>query len=195
LNVLFPAVLGLVLGFSITVPPGPMNALIAGRSARSFRLGFTTGLGAMSADAILAVAVYIVRAAVNFGGLLRWVDVVGAAVLSVMVYRLATEPPRTATPAESDVRTYSTALVVGLTNPFQVLWWVTAGLAFAYAGGLPLFVGLFAAISIWIVLFPYVVAEGSRRDPRVPALVTLVSAVLLAGFAAYFALRAAGITV
>jgi threonine/homoserine/homoserine lactone efflux protein len=70
---------------------------------------------------------------------------------------------------------------------------VTAGLAFAYVGGAALFFGLFAAIAIWVVVFPYALTEGARRDPRVPRVVSVASAALLAGFAAYFALSAAGI--
>jgi threonine/homoserine/homoserine lactone efflux protein len=41
---------GLFLGYSLGVPPGPMNALIAAWSLRSFRHGFAVGAGAMSAD-------------------------------------------------------------------------------------------------------------------------------------------------
>ncbi len=44
---------GLLLGYSLAVPPGPMNALIAAWSLRSFRHGFTVGVGAMSADFLL----------------------------------------------------------------------------------------------------------------------------------------------
>jgi threonine/homoserine/homoserine lactone efflux protein len=184
---------GLALGFSLTVPPGPMNALIASRSMRSLRAGITTGVGAMTADAILGAAVYAIHDGVDLGAWVRWVEAVGAVVLGVMVYRLFREPPRLEVPKSSDVRVYSVALLVGLTNPFQILWWVTAGLAFAYVGGAALFFGLFAAIAIWVVVFPYALTEGARRDPRVPRVVSVASAALLAGFAAYFALSAAGI--
>jgi arginine exporter protein ArgO len=44
---------GLLLGYSLAVPPGPMNALIAAWSLRSFRHGFAVGAGAMSADFLL----------------------------------------------------------------------------------------------------------------------------------------------
>jgi len=41
--------LGALLGCSLAVPPGPMNALIAAWSLKSFRHGFAVGAGAMSA--------------------------------------------------------------------------------------------------------------------------------------------------
>jgi threonine/homoserine/homoserine lactone efflux protein len=44
---------GLLLGYSLAVPPGPMNALIAAWSLRSFHHGFAVGAGAMSADSLL----------------------------------------------------------------------------------------------------------------------------------------------
>ncbi len=195
MNDLDLVLVGLALGFSITVPPGPMNVLIASRSARSLTAGIITGLGAMSADAILGAAVYEVHSAVDLGALVRGIDALGAIVLAVMVYRLSRPPPTVRTPTRPGVRVYSSALAVGLTNPFQILWWVTAGLAFAYVGGFALFLGLFAAIAIWIVIFPYAISEGARRDPRVPRIISLVSAVLLGGFAVFFAVSAAGIPV
>jgi len=42
--------LGALLGHSLAVPPGPMNALIAAWSLKSLRHGFAVGAGAMSAD-------------------------------------------------------------------------------------------------------------------------------------------------
>jgi threonine/homoserine/homoserine lactone efflux protein len=44
---------GLLLSYSLAVPPGPMDALIAAWSLRSFRHGFAVGAGAMSADFLL----------------------------------------------------------------------------------------------------------------------------------------------
>lgn len=49
-NVIFQ---GLVLGFSIAAPVGPVGVLCIRRSmARGFRSGLVSGLGAASADAV-----------------------------------------------------------------------------------------------------------------------------------------------
>jgi len=69
---------GLALGFSLTVPPGPMNALIAGQAVGSFRRGVVTGLGAMSADLVLGVAVYLLQSWVDLHSGARFVYVLGA---------------------------------------------------------------------------------------------------------------------
>jgi threonine/homoserine/homoserine lactone efflux protein len=181
---------GLLLGFSLTIPPGPMNALIAARSVRSFRRGVTTGLGAMSADGILGVVVYVLSAAVDLTSLIRPIYALGCIVMGYLGYRLFRSRPSPVEPPDSPVRTYSSALLIGLSNPFQILWWLTAGLAFAYLGGWVLFVGLFGAIAVWIVAFPYALSIGAQRSPRVERGVTYGSGAVLIAFAAYFTVLA-----
>jgi threonine/homoserine/homoserine lactone efflux protein len=185
---------GLALGFSLVIPPGPMNALIALRSVPSLRAGVTTGLAAMTADLVLGGLVYTLHTFVDLTPIVRWVEAAGAAVMGYFAYRVLTREAPTERPVPGpDVRVFSEALLLGLLNPFQVVWWLTAGLAFAYLGGGWLLVGLFAAISIWIVVFPVALHYGVRRSPAFPRVVTLVSGVLLAGFAVVFALLASGV--
>ena len=184
---------GLLLGFSLVIPPGPMNALIAARSTLALRAGIATGLGAMAADAVLAILVYVLHSVVDLGPVVRWVEAAGAVIMGVFAYRVLVAPSAGdggTTPPH--VRIFSEAFLVGVTNPFQVVWWLTAGLAFAYLGGALLLGGLFGAIAVWVVVFPYAVHRGARASPRLPRAITLISGALLAAFAAYFALLAIG---
>jgi threonine/homoserine/homoserine lactone efflux protein len=181
---------GLLLGFSLTIPPGPMNALIAAQSVVSERRGVITGLGAMSADLVLGVAVYLLDTAVDVHAFVRWVYVLGCCVMAFFGYRVLARRSVGTAVETGELRTYSAALALGISNPFQILWWLTAGLAFAYLGGLLLFVGLFGAIAVWIVAFPAAMHAGVRRHPRVGRLVTWVSGGILVGFAVYFAVLA-----
>ncbi len=177
---------GLLLGFSLAGPPGPMNAWIAAVAARSYRAGVLTGLGAMTADGILGAAVYLLGRWVNLTAALRFVYLLGAAVMAVLAYLLLrgrTAPEERA----ADGSTILRALGIGLSNPFQVVWWLTAGVAFAYIGGLVLLAGLFGAIVVWVVAFPWLIRAGVRRWPSVEQAVRLVSGAILAAFAAYFA--------
>jgi len=182
---------GLLLGFTLTVPPGPMNALIAARSAMSFRRGFLTGLGAMSADLVLGTAVYLLQSQVDLSEVVRYIYALGAIVMAYLGVRLLTAPPPEAPGEPAGLRTYSSGLLVGLSNPFQILWWLTAGIAFAYLGGVVLLVGLFGAIAIWVVGFSWAMHAGVHLHPRLPRAVTVVSAAILLGFAVYFAVLAA----
>lgn len=186
----YDLLLGLALGFSLTILPGPMNALIASQSVRSLRAGVITGLGAMSADLILGVLVYTLRSEVGLGSVVRWVYLVGAGVTVLLGARLLRERPEREVPSLDGLRTYSHAVALGISNPFQVLWWLTAGLAFAYLGGVGLFAGLFGAIAVWIVAFPYALHRGTRRRPDLGRAVTYVSAAIMFVFAAYFVLLA-----
>jgi threonine/homoserine/homoserine lactone efflux protein len=181
---------GLLLGFSLTIPPGPMNALIASQSVASMRRGVITGLGAMSADLVLGVAVYLLETHVDLHEFVRWVYVLGCGVMAFFGYRLLARRPEEGAPETGELRTYSAALGLGLSNPFQILWWLTAGLAFAYLGGLVLFAGLFGAIAVWIIVFPGAMHAGVRRHPRVGRFVTWASGGILIALAIYFAVLA-----
>jgi threonine/homoserine/homoserine lactone efflux protein len=182
--------LGLLLGFSLTIPPGPMNALIASQSVASIRRGVITGLGAMSADLVLGVAVYLLETHVDLHDFVRWVYAIGCGVMAFLGYRLIAHRPVEAEAGTGGLRTYSAALALGISNPFQILWWLTAGLAFAYLGGLVLFVGLFGAIAVWIIAFPWAIHAGVRHHPRAGRLVTWVSGGILVAFSVYFAVLA-----
>jgi threonine/homoserine/homoserine lactone efflux protein len=182
----YALVFGVALGFSLAIPLGPMNALIASQSARSLRSGIITGIGAMSADLLLGVMVYLLRSLVDLSSIVRWVYVVGAVVMVFFGVGLLLRPASGEPKPVSGVRSYSEALLLGLSNPFQIVWWLTAGLAFAYLGGVVLFVGLFAAIATWVVTFPYAVHLGARRHPEVARWVVYGSSALMFVFAAYF---------
>jgi threonine/homoserine/homoserine lactone efflux protein len=181
---------GAALGFSLTVPPGPMNALIASRAARSFRAAVLTGLGAMTSDAILAAAVFSLVQFVDLAPIVRPLDAVGAGVMAyfgVRVLRSARAPPDS---LPSDARTFSLGVAVGVSNPFQVAWWLTAGLAFARFGGPLLLAGLFGAILVWVIAFPYALSAGARRSPRIARYISVASAAIMFAFAVYLAVLA-----
>ena len=179
-------IFGFALGFSLTVPPGPMNALIASQSAmRGTRAGIITGTGAMTADIILAVTVFLARSLIDLHSIIRAIYLVGAAVLLVLVY--LTLRSRKSGPAEEmRLTAYFRAVLLGVSNPFQILWWLTAGLAFAYLGGIVLLAGLFAAVAVWIVMFPALLHWGTGKHTGAARAVSMVSAAIMLFFAAYF---------
>ena len=177
---------GLALGFSLTIPPGPMNALIASQSVRSATAGFVTGLGAMTADLVLGAIVFGLRSTVDLDAFLRAIYVLGAVAMAYFAYRIWVRRDVRAEAPEDRVRSYSQAVALGLSNPVQIVWWLTAGLAFAYLGGLVLFAGIFAAILVWVVAFPTLIHRGSRRYPSLGRWVAVASSAIMIAFAAYF---------
>jgi len=208
-------VAGMLFGLALAAPPGPMNAIIAEESVvRGFGSGFRAGLGAMTADVLffllaLAGAVTVVERApriraamVAIGGLLMLYFALDAA--------RSTEETLTAEAASGESRGFTKALVLGLTNPYQILFWLTVGVGlleagqldplaqFPYVGdavagvfvvqtGSPALIGgLFGGVLVWIVGFPAgLVAAGQRVDALAPV-VAGASALVLAGIGVGF---------
>jgi len=236
---------GAVFGLALAAPPGPMNAVIAEESVlRGWLAGFTAGLGAMSADllffllslagvaAVLRDAATVRAVMVGLGGLIMLYFAYGA-VREALAARTAGDDAADrkddAADREDaggfiasetadglpDGRGFRKAFVLALTNPYQILFWVTVGVGlldpgtvdvFAHlpggggalagtlvvrTGSAALLAGLFGGIGVWIVGFPAVlVGVGRRVDAFAPA-VAAVSAVVLAGFGVTFCWTAA----
>ncbi|WP_135851613.1 LysE family translocator [Halorussus salinus] len=237
LNVVVSALAGVALGLSLAAPPGPMNAIIAEESVlRGWGSGFRAGLGALSADAcffVLALlgVVTVVRdvpvvqqALFGFGGLLMLYFAYGTATDANAAFggdagsdgddRTATdEETETATdgagPKESeDSKGFRKAFVLALTNPYQILWWLTAGVglldpgtfALDWLGGLTvstgspvIVVGFFGGIALWITGFPAALVTVGRRVDAFAPVVAYLSAVVLAVAGLSFLSKATGI--
>jgi len=210
------AVGGVVFGLALAAPPGPMNAIIAEESAiRGWRSGFAAGLGAMVADVsffllALAGAVTVIqnapgvrRAMVGIGGLLMLYFAYGAV-------QDATDLSSVEASAEGESRGFRKAFVLALTNPYQVLFWLTVGVGLLEPGrvdvlaplpavgpaladlfvvqtGHPvLLAGLFGGILVWITGFPATIVAARRRVEKLAPVVAWLSAALLAGFGLLF---------
>ncbi|WP_137283379.1 LysE family translocator [Halorussus salinisoli] len=202
------ALAGVALGLSLAAPPGPMNAIIAEESVlRGWGSGFRAGLGAMSADAcffVLALlgVVTVVRdvpvvqqVLFGLGGLLMLYFAYGAASDANAAFGgdAATDGAGEATDEES--KGFRKAFVLALTNPYQILWWLTAGVglldpgtfALDALGGLTvstgspvIVVGFFAGIALWITGFPAALVTVGRRVDAFAPVVAYLSAIVLA---------------
>ena len=184
---------GMALGYSLAVPPGPMNALIASWALKSLKHGTAVGAGAMTADFIfmlITLAFYQeVLAAVGS----RYTAIIyfaGSFFLLYIAYRIAfSRPPEGGggRAAERAVKGYLLGLSLGLVNPYQLGWWLTVGLSSISSFGVYWALGLFTAISTWIVSFPAAVRAGWRLNSRGTWLaIKVFSATTLAAFGAFF---------
>ncbi|QLG29281.1 LysE family transporter [Halorarum halophilum] len=211
---------GILFGLALAAPPGPMNAVIAEESVvRGWTAGAKAGLGAASADlvffllALLGVVGVVERypllrgVMVGVGGVLMCYYAVGAA-RSLRTSFVAAD----SAPEES--AGFRKAFVLALTNPYQVLFWLTVGVGllepgavdvFAEAGvaslagsvvvetGSPaLVVGFFGGIGLWVTGFPAALVAARRRVETLAPVVAGLSALVLAGFGVAFLLDAAG---
>jgi len=207
---------GVVFGLALAAPPGPMNAVIAEESAvRGWRAGFAAGLGAMVADlcffllalfgaaTVIQNAPTVRRAMIAVGGLLMLYFAYGAV-------QDATALSSVETTAAGESHGFRKAFVLALSNPYQVLFWLTVGVGLLQPGAvdvlapLPavgdaltglfvvrtghpgLLAGLFGGILLWITGFPATIVAARRRVERLAPVVAWLSAVLLAGFGLLF---------
>ncbi|WP_276300604.1 LysE family translocator [Halorussus lipolyticus] len=222
LDFVVSALAGVALGLSLAAPPGPMNAIIAEESVlRGWGSGFRAGLGALSADAcffVLALlgVVTVVRdvpvvqqALFGFGGLLMLYFAYGTATDANAAFGgdAATDGAGDVA-GDADSKGFRKAFVLALTNPYQILWWLTAGVGLldpgtytigalgdvAVSTGSPIIVvGFFGGIAVWITGFPAALVTVGRRVDAFAPLVAYLSAVVLALAGLSFLSKATGI--
>ncbi|MET1160527.1 MAG: LysE family transporter [Thermoprotei archaeon] len=177
---------GLLYGFSLAIPPGPMNALIASRSLNSYREGFFTGFGALTADLIFMFITYLAYSLVVEWDLTAFY-LIGSTYMFILAYLVYESKPqmRSRDHARGVLFSYFSALFLGLTNPYQILWWVTVGLSFLSLFGLSSIIGLFTAILVWITIFPHIIRLGySFSAKKTVYVVKAFSVIVLVIFAA-----------
>ncbi len=217
MTVVWTFVAGLVFGLVLAAPPGPMNAIIAEESVlRGWLSGFKAGLGAMTADFVFFVLALVgVVAVVEQVALLRHAMVaVGGVLMLYFAYQAALGAQQSFRSAADipESRGFLKAFLLALTNPYQVLFWLTvgvgllvpgridmlaygadrfAGLVVVETGHPVLLVGFFGGIFIWIVGFPAALTAAGRQTDDLAPLVAAISALVLGVFGMYFLYDAA----
>ena len=184
-------VAGVALGLSIAAPPGPVNAVIAVQSVKSNVRGFLVGLGAMTSDATFLVITYYLGGLIMIDDRVRGIFAVLSCILMAYLAYLTLRSSRNvATMMSRGERRvpmpYLTGLSIGLTNPFQITWWMSVGLSLISSIGLVIIAGFFAGILLWITLFPTVMHWANKRIPQLYRVVIYVSSALLVAFSAWF---------
>ena len=156
---------GFIIGFSIAAPVGPIGVLCIRRSISGGRsLGFATGLGSATADAVYGtVAGFGLTTISGFlVGERFWLQSVGGAFLCYLGFRIWRERPaadRAAAPGVGWLGAYASTFFLTLTNPATILAFVAVfasiGLAGApsYAAAGILVGGVFlGSITWWTIL-------------------------------------------
>nr|WP_233571958.1 MULTISPECIES: LysE family transporter [Halobacteriales] len=203
---------GMVFGLALAAPPGPMNAVIAEEAVVRGRLaGARAGLGAATADFVFfLLALFGVVTFIEQFQRLRGVMVlVGGCLMLYYAYGAIEDVQDTYTgeTAPAEGKGFQKAFVLALTNPYQIVFWLTVGVGLLEPGridvlaeasaslagvlvvetGSPaLLVGLFAGIGLWVTAFPAALAAAKARIDALAPVVAYLSAAVLAGFGCYF---------
>jgi threonine/homoserine/homoserine lactone efflux protein len=191
------ALRGLLLGFSIAVPVGPIGLLCIRRTLADGRLsGLVTGMGAATADGCYgAVAAFGLTAVSSFLlGERLWVHLVGGAFLLYLGLRivLAGPPDKAAVVTRSGLGgAYASTILLTLSNPLTILSFAAAFAAFGVAGsrGTALSAGLitlgvFCGSALWwVILSGLVSALRTRLTAGALLWINRASGLLIVGFA------------
>lgn len=196
---------GLLLGFSIAAPVGPIGVLCIRRTLADGRLtGFLTGLGAATADMLYgAVAAFGLTAAMNLlVGLQFWLRAVGGLFLLYLGIRTFFARPASESASARATGLFSAYLstfFLTVTNPMTILAFlgIFSAILPAPGGGasspLSLVLGVFLGSALWwLALSGLVGIFRERFTPAWMVWVNRISGTIIFGFGAYtliFAIR------
>ena len=197
--------IGLVIGFSIAAPVGPIGVLCIRQTLAGGRLaGFVSGLGAATADAIYGCVAGLGLAFISNILINRqlWLHLAGGLFLCYFGVKIFLEKPSNRAPLvnlDSIVRIYASTFFLTLTNPMTILSFVAifASLGLASTGGNPvsagaLILGVFAGSALWwLILSCGVDMLRGKFDLRGLKWVNRVSGSIIAGFGLFALLSAA----
>ncbi len=165
----------LALGLSMAAPPGPVNAMIAFVSTRSKLKGTAIGAGAMTADLIFFFMVFLIKGFIP-SELIKLLYIIGGSYtvfLGFLVLRSR---------MNLKIKTggsYLVGLSMGITNPYQIAWWVSFGIVMLEKFGIQSGIGFFSGIVLWIFIYPYFIERAGKISKNVEKLIKIVSALVL----------------
>jgi threonine/homoserine/homoserine lactone efflux protein len=192
---------GLIIGFTVAFPVGPINVLCAHRTLMHGRLaGIASGLGAALADtAIACVAAFGLFFITNLLNTERvWINSAGAVLLAVAGFRTYYRaPPKTRLTADPSnlIGDLTSTFALTLTNPITILSFITIYAAFDIqpndeitAADWFLLLGIFLGSMVWwLVLTGFVglfrkefTPAGFKWANRIAGIVILICALVVA---------------
>ncbi len=170
---------GIVIGFSIAAPVGPIGILTIKRSLdHGPGAGLATGMGAATADAVYGCVAgfgltYISNLLLSFQ---TWLLLAGGLFLCGLGLSTLKKKPQTQTKKEIDpifkgyLLSYLSAFFLTLTNPMTIMAFMAifAGLglgtaAKGYAGAQSLVVGVFLGSCLWWMILTFGVGQLKQK--------------------------------
>jgi len=187
---------GLVIGFSIAAPVGPIGVLCVRRTLAEGRLpGLASGLGAATADAIYGCVAGFGLTSISSILITQqsWLRLVGGLFLLYLGLKTFLAKPTekaASTKRHGLVGAYASTFLLTLTNPMTILSFaaIFAGLGVASAGGsyldaAVLVLGVFVGSALWwLILSGVVGAFRAKFNPRWLRWANRISGVIIIGF-------------
>jgi len=123
---------GIIIGFSLAAPVGPIGILCIRRTLTRGRWrGFVVGMGGASADIVYAlVAAFGVSLIFDFvAGHQQWIRLLGGILLLAVgfhIYRSRSETHVPSTPTNGEARVFASTFFLALTNPMTLFAFAAA---------------------------------------------------------------------
>ncbi|PYZ97710.1 amino acid transporter [Alteribacter lacisalsi] len=197
-----------LLGLSLAAPIGPVNAAQLDRGIKNgFLHSWLVGLGATAADGIYMLLVFLgVVHMVGLPSVQLFLWLFGAFVLIYIgidaltgAKELGTNPQEVPRSRQTLTKSFSAGFLMSLFNPLTVIFWlgifgsILAKTVTQYGtGDVILYVGaIFLGIMVWDVTMAFFSSTMKHvLTHKVLYLISVMSAVSLLGFGAYFAWQA-----
>jgi len=180
---------GAVLGISIAAPPGPVNAAAAYQVTRSWLAGWATLLGATTADAIFFLLTYYgVTGLVVLDNVRNLLFVLGGCLMFYLAYATLRNFRKEPQEQKRYGRPYLLGLTIGLSNPFQLAWWIAVGIGMVATFGSSIIFGFFTGILAWTILFATLLRKSIERYRSMHPFVIYASGLVLLVFGVWLLL-------
>jgi threonine/homoserine/homoserine lactone efflux protein len=188
---------GLIIGFAMAVPIGPIGIMCIRKTlAEGHARGFIIGIGAATADALLAsVAAFgltFISDVISSEHV--WLRLVGGGLLlflGIRTYRTKRKDPAIPYENKGVLASYVSAFPLALTNPVTIFAFIAVFAAFGLGHTLDLIsasilvVGVFAGSSLWFLTLGYVAtlfrkkldSGGLRWVNRIAGVLIVISGV------------------
>ncbi len=198
---------GIVLGFTVAAPLGPVNIAVIRRGlASGFTPAWLLGLGAAIADAVYVILVFIGLAPIfehSFAFRLAMWGIGGAFLIYLGVsgmqarqsLSMSIEPP-----ARAELHPFVTGFGITMLNPMTVVSWAAIGGAFfamfavdaSIANGIALAISVFVGSILWSGSVALVIHFARRLvNERMLRVVSVVASLALIAFGVGFLVEAA----
>jgi threonine/homoserine/homoserine lactone efflux protein len=187
---------GLILGFSIAAPVGPIGLLCIQRTLQRGRLhGFVSGLGVATADTCYGlVAAFGLGAVTSFLlGIHFWLQLVGGLFLIGLGFKIARTDPGTRSAAGDTepglFHAWASIFMLTLANPATILGFVAAFVALGLgvqphdlSAGLLLVVGVFLGSAVWWLTLSFIsgLVRAHLTDGRMRIVNRIAGATIMA---------------
>lgn len=181
-------VAGILLGLSLGVPPGPVNAAIAAESVKkSYAGGIMIGLGAMTADLLYLILTVIGVSVLLTGATARTlISIVGGLILLYLA--VSTLKNFRSPPEENEGKVlghpYVKGLSLAITNPMGIVWWATAGAAFVALFNILGVAGFMFGLFAWITSLSLAVHYAKSKFKAMYPAIMLASGLCMLAFGA-----------